>query len=369
MTNVNATTNPIVVDKAAGETDGSTTITYEKERSEEFWERLPGSSWSGVSNTDLFKRAATAEAETKGTFALGAIPLPPRLKPGQTYEVGIFVAGHGPLTTDPIRNSYLKVFSVWKKPEGLKLITDQNEAFGGTWYWRQTHTRIPTDIMTIGVSRTKPTIDINGIPHLQSHEGEPTAPLVISDDHQVEINPLLAGNHYFFVVVVTDAFGNWDFQQAEFTTFRRKLTVEFPTVHIFNDGDPFDHGEGEFWFQVYFGGPRHQDVIQEFHLPTQDIDDWGETDRPYSVGFAHVGSLEVVNPGQESVWVGSRGIEHDGIFESDETAHSRDKALGLPVGRFVETVTNSTLTMDCVNTNDSDFHYGVDVRWSVAYMP
>jgi hypothetical protein len=369
MTQIKATANPIVVDKEVA-TNGSTTIEYEKEESDELWERnsFPISSppyqvmgnWNGPIN--LFARVQTAEAATKGKF-------PVNLKPGQTYEVGIFTAGHGPLR-DPIRKSYLKVFCVWKKPEDRQLITDENRAFGGTWYWHQVHTKIPTDIISIGVSRIKPTIDSNGIPHLQSPDGAPTAPLAVTNDHQVEIKPLLAGNHYFFVVVVTDAFGNWEVKQDEFTTFRRKLTVQFPTVHIFNDGDP-EHGEGEFWFRVYFGGPRgNQNPIQEFHLPTQDIDDWSETDRPYPVGFAHVGLLEVVNPGQETVSVGSWGREHDNLpFEGDEDARSRDKELGFPVGQGKETVTNSMLTLDCINVNNTNFHYGVDVVWSVAYEP
>jgi hypothetical protein len=359
MTQIKATANPIVVDKAVA-TNGSTTIEYEKDESEELWELMPGSNWNGPIN--LFARVQTAEANTKGKFGVN-------LKPGQTYEVGIFAVGHGPLR-DPIRKSYLKVFCVWKKPEDRQLITDENRAFGGTWYWHQIHTKIPTEIFSIGVSRIKPTIDSNGIPHLQSPDGAPTAPLAVTDDHQVEINPLLAGNHYFFVVVVTDAFGNWEVKQEEFTTFRRKLTVEFPTIHIFNDGDP-EHGEGEFWFQVYSGRQNQPNVIQDFHLPEQDIDDWSGTNRPYAVGFAHVGSLQVVKPGEETVSVSSWAIEHDGfgLFESDEKAHG-NTVLPLPAGRFVETVTNSIFMMDCpVVTTDEDFHYGVDVRWSVEYMP
>jgi hypothetical protein len=52
------------------------------------------------------------------------------------------------------------------------------------------------------VSRTPPTLDANGIPQLHAPEGGPTTPLVTSNDHEVEINPLLAGNKYFFTVDV-----------------------------------------------------------------------------------------------------------------------------------------------------------------------
>jgi hypothetical protein len=50
-----------------GQTSGSTTIKYEKEKSEEFWERTSVSSWSGPIN--LFGRVQTADADTKGQFS------------------------------------------------------------------------------------------------------------------------------------------------------------------------------------------------------------------------------------------------------------------------------------------------------------
>jgi hypothetical protein len=303
------------------------------------------------------------EADFAGSFAI-------TLKPGQAYELCVFEEDHGPLTTDPIRRACLTVHCLWKRPEERNLITDHNEAVGGTWYARQTHTNVPTSIVAIGVSRTPPVVDADGIPHLKSPEGAPTSALTTTQNHFVELNPLRPGNHYFFLVLVTDSFGNWDFEEAELTTHRRKLSVGFPTIHIFNDGDPGTYGEGEFWFRVYFGTPPQPQIIEEFHLPTQDVDDWGETDRPYSIGIAHVGGFEVVKPGEENVWVGSRGIEHDGVFENDEQAWSLDTMLPIPAGRFVETVTNSTFFMDCPTaTVGDDFHFGVDVKWSVDYAP
>lgn len=362
MPRVLATPNPIVVDKEAGETQGTTTVSYEKERQQELWEQRSGGGWSQI---NVHVQTGLGDiADSQGHY-------PVTLKPGKVYEVCIFEENHGPRTTDPIRVACLKVFCLWKKPEERALITDQNTASGGTWHAHHVHTKVPTNIVTIGVSRVRPTLDGNGIPVLTSAEGAPTTPLTTSNDHFVEINPLLPGNHYFFLVLVTDSFGNWDFRQEELDTLRRKITVEFPTIHIFNDGDPFNDGEGEFWFRIYFGSPAQPVLVvdPDFHLPTQDIDDWGETDRPYSMGFAHAGPLEVVTPATSRVSVGSWGIEHDGIFESDEGAQSRDAVLPFPAGRFVETVTNSTFSMDCPSSTGDDFHYGVDVRWSVAYAP
>jgi hypothetical protein len=124
------------------------------------------------------------------------------------------------LATDPIRKAYVKVFSVWKKPSVTKLITDENKDTGGTWHWHQIHTSVPTDLAVIGCSRKPPVIDGDGLPHLVSPEGAPTAPLMTTNNHLVEINPLLPGHPYFFTALVTDAGGNWEVLQTSITTMR-----------------------------------------------------------------------------------------------------------------------------------------------------
>jgi hypothetical protein len=351
-----ATPDIIVVDKEAGATSGSTDIQYTKEREEELWERLPGAGWTLI-NVHV-RTGKGDEADLAGEYSI-------TLKPGLMYEVGIFEMDHGPLSTDPNRLADLKVFCLWKKPEDRALITDENRGWGGTWYRHQVATKVPTNIVLIGVSQKPPTFDSNALPRLTDMEGAPTAPLSTDTNHVVEINPLAPGNRYFFAVVVADAFGNWDVRQDKFTTLRRKLTVQFPTLHIYNDGDPFGHGEGEFWFRVSEGGRS----TQEFHLPTQDIDDWSETDRPYPLGFAYLGVPKVIERGEEAVTVFSWGLEHDGFLESDEAAQSfRPAPLPLPVGQGVETVINKSFLMDCpVATSGDDFHYGVEVQWSVEY--
>src|SRR5690349_20660363 len=109
MASLTAATTLIVVDKSVTNS-GTTTITYEKDEFEEMWERVAGGPWTPVSNAMLFTRVAAKSAAEKGVFSMGAAPLPPPLKPGMTYEAGIFTAQHGPLTSDPIRKAYVKVF-------------------------------------------------------------------------------------------------------------------------------------------------------------------------------------------------------------------------------------------------------------------
>jgi len=367
MANVTAAPSPIIVDKTAGQTKGSTGLKYEKQREQELWERYDSGAWSPIN--PHVRLGLGDEADVEGAF-------PITLKPGQSYELGVFDQGHGPTTSDPIERAAATVFCLWKKPQAMGLITDENRAFGGTWYSHQIHTNVPTRIVEIGVSRMPSTLDVNGLPHFKETDGAPTVPLtasgtgpVVSNDHKVELNPLLPGNLYFFAVIVTDANGNWDVRQETFTTLLRKLTVEFPAMHIYNDGDSLSYGEGEFWFEVYSGSQPQRTSIAQFYRPTADIDDWNETDRPYPLGYAHVGQPEAVSPEQARVFVSSRGVEHDGALESDEGAWSKDKQLFFPAGRLIEKVVNQTLLMDCaIATDGDDFHYGVDVRWSVEYV-
>ena len=74
--------------------------------------------------------------------------------------------------------------------------------------------------------------------------------------------------------------------------------------------------------------------------------------------------------GQESVEVMSWGVEHDGFLESDEAAGLlKGIPLSLPSGSLVETVTNRPVFLDCpVATTGDDFHFGVDIRYSVEYL-
>jgi hypothetical protein len=91
------------------------------------------------------------------------------------------------------------------------------------------------------------------------------------------------------------------------------------------------HGEGEFWFRVYTGARNMPNVIEDFHMPTMDIDDWSETDRPYTAGFTHAGTPQSVPETETRVAVSSWAIEHDGFLESDEGAQG-DRDLPLPGG-------------------------------------
>src|SRR5262245_35476722 len=165
--------------------------------------------------------------------------------------------------------------------------------------------------------------------------------------------------------MVTDRGGNWQVLQREFYTLKRQLTVQFPQLHIYNDSDDGSEGEAQFWFRIsHDRGGQPGPLIQAFHFPETEI--YSNTDLP--IGFAHLGVPETVTPGEERVWVVSWGIDDDSP-DADEGAGSRPgMTLDLPVGRS-ETVTNRTVVMDCPpSTTESDFYYGVEIIYSVAYV-
>lgn len=109
-------------------------------------------------------------------------------------------------------------------------------------------------------------------------------------------------------------------------------------------------------------------ILQDFHLPTMDIDDWSETGRPYSIGFAHVeNTFASIPTDRPNIWVGSWGVEHDGPLESDEGAGNFLMKLSLPTGSR-ETVSSRTVKLRCpTTTTGDDFGYEVDVTFSVEY--
>jgi len=215
------------------------------------------------------------------------------------------------------------------------------------------------------VGRNPHAVDADGLPIPNKEDLVYADPVNLGVDHKVDFTPLLAGHRYFFTAMVSDWFGNWQVvQNEELYTLNRKLTVEFIKLHIYNDGDPFGHGKAKFYFQVM----EENEIVQSFHLPYIDIDDWGETDRPYSIYFKYSGVPKPVE--SPFVFVRAMGTEEDGWLEADETAGLAFKQLATPAGRNVETVNNSLYLLDCPpNSVDDDFHFGVEVRWSVEYLP
>jgi hypothetical protein len=357
MATLSAAPDLIVVDKSTGSSTGNAEISYSKDTNfDDLWERTGTGPWTFI---NVHVRTG------RGDEADGSGHYPVTLSPGQIYQLAVFQKDHGPSNTDPIMVKTLLVFCVWKKPTGVPLITDQNRDTGGTWHFHQIHTGIPTSLVTLGVSQVKPTTDANGIPHFANTEGMSMTPPGFTTDHQHEITPLLPGHHYFFVALVTDTLGNWDFKVEEFDTKQRTVSVKFTQMIIYDDGDDLNTGEGEFWFDIYDA----KVLAKSFHQNTMAIDDWSGTGRPYAISFGpHVIGPKRVDLGKEWIGVSSHAVEHDGLFEVDDKAATLlgPRQLPIPHGRFNEAVTNKVLFVDCQPTSGS-LHYSVKTEFSVNY--
>ena len=363
MSSLQTTVNPIVIDNLATppEINGQSMITYNKESTEELWEIQPGSSWSQINVHTL--TGLGDEADRSGSY-------PITLTAGQIYRAGLFDQDHGPLSTDPILRADLTVMAVLKGPEVRQLIVQEDQNTGGTWHRHAVTTNVPTSIAVVGASRTPSAFDPDGIPSLVDPDGGPASPPTITTSHILDLLPLVPGNHYFFTIMVVDALGNWEIRTSEFDTLKRKLTVKFPRIHIFNDGDGGGYGEGEFWFRVSAGNDgQAMHALEDFHLPEMDIDDWSETDRTYPVGFAYAELVpQSIPPDRPHVWISSWAMEHDGLDPDEGAGNLKGIKLALPAGPL-EKVTNSTFLMDGpTTTTGDDFHYGVDVNFSVEYL-
>lgn len=363
MPSITATPNPILIDNLASppETQRPTEINYQKHPDQQLWVRRGNGPWTRADEFTLTGQGAAAATSGRYTVPLAA---------GDFYTAAIFEPSHAPDAADPIVAASVTAFAVLQGPRERQLIRDHSGSVGGTWLDHVVSTKVPTSLVVCGASRTRPSLDGAGIPTLvkpdavQAQVGNRTAL------HTFRLSPLIPGHHYFLTVMVVDATGNWEVRQFDLDTLRRQVTVQFPTIHVFNDGDPMGHGEAEFWFRVSAGGEgRAHDTLQEFHLATMDIDDWSETDRPYQVGFAYTESQpRTVPPDRPHVWISSRATEHDGFLEPDEFAGKLD-ATRLPLPTGPGEVTTGNFTMDCPNMSGADFHYGVDVTFSVDYQP
>lgn len=363
MSTITATPNPIVVDNTISppETAATTTVKYKKEPEEELWEMRPGTTWAPVNVHTL--TGLGDEADFSGTYSI-------TLSPGQIYTAGLFLPLHSPVSTDPLGTKVV-VIAVLKKPTEQKLITDHSGSGGGTWLSHGIKTTKPTTLFVAGASRSPALVNKIGIPKLVDPDAVIPAPFGPAVSHFFELTPLVPGHHYFLTAMVVDAGGNWEVLDVEQDTLRRKLTVQFPKMVVFNDGDWATTGEAEFWFEVSAGndtGPAQS--LQSFNLPEPDLDDWGETGRPYTLGYAYIeNQAQAVSAGRTSIWVHSWAREDDGPW-GDDTAGSainKGKRLNLPVGPS-EKVPSGSFTMD-VAASSGDLHYAVDVTFAVDYLP
>jgi hypothetical protein len=358
---IQADPNPIIVDNTASppKTHGATKVIYAKDSSQEVWEKNPGLGWDGP--LDLFRWVDDnpREADHRGRHTVN-------LRAGEFYTAGVFNEFQGPTSTDPVGTT-VTAFAVLKKPVVRTLITDHSGSAGGTWLTHALQTSVPTTLVLAGTSLSQATRDGIGLPTLVDPDAALPNQLGPASHHHFNLDPLVPGQHYFLTMMVVDAGGNWEVLDVDQNTLRRKLTVEFKKIHVFKDGDANSTGEADFWFRVYAGDSRPKgEALSTFHKYLDPIDGG----KNYPIAFSHKDPGPVaISPNSPNIWVNSNGVEHDPFWEPDDYAGglSGTAQLSLPTGPS-ENVTTSML-LDCPLVSGYEFHYGVVVDFSVAYLP
>ena len=357
------TANPavIVLDLDAGQSDGTTVVTYEKAMTDELWHQQSGGPWELIADpADL--------PGFDGQFAVYGGSYPAQLSLGDAYRVGIFRENRGPLGPRVQLLANLSVVAVGRRMRSDLILVEQGQT-GGTWHSHVVRTREPTRVAVVAASRSGIPIGQDDFPEPTTFEGTTTFPATLMQSHRPVTTDLLAGNDYAYLVLVATPSGEWDYRVVDFTTLRRQLTVQFPRIIVFHDGDANTTGEAQFRFRVMnYAGAGQPELIEEFVTGELTVDDWSESGRPYPMGYAHIGSPQRVDELSNVVWVASLGTEDDSPWGSDG-AWGRDQRLFFPSAEGAEEVTNSFVHIDCPpSTHESSFHYGVDVIWSVRYV-
>jgi hypothetical protein len=145
----------------------------------------------------------------------------------------------------PFLKPYIRVGCVWQQKGPTPLITDNTSATGGTWITVRVATSEATQVLYSQVSLDEPVTNAKGLPFMDSPMGRRISYARSNDGHthDFEHTSLLPGQRYFYLVVVMDNQGNWDWKSLELVTRKRKVTVSFPEIRVFNDGDWATTGE------------------------------------------------------------------------------------------------------------------------------
>jgi hypothetical protein len=195
--------------------------------------------------------------------------------------------------------------------------------------------------------------------------------------HVLEAATLLPGHEYFVTLRLSDRDGRWSLPATDpFATKRRTVTLGFPVIHLFNDGDNHGSGEAEFGVSVYRGEwdgqMRHVGGRQ---LADDDNPMTVTTGMPdFATGFAPL----TIGPDRyrshkDCVKVIVHGVEYDGIGESNEHAanflhHDSLGAIPMPTGRGKETVALDGTWHTALPMAGSDtFSFALFVWWQISY--
>jgi hypothetical protein len=382
----------IVINKLGG--TGSTTLEYYSPARATIWKRLDGERWGKLDLIEIARRARgrhltadeAEETERRGKFRTE------ELRAGQVLQYGLLI--NAP-EIDPNSPSFkveqfyeiVTIAAIVAGASETGWILDQGSSVGGTFYFRRVVTgtlgrpgpRITTMRLEVGQKRPvrHPAASIWHLPHPKQVVDSPR-----TTDHRLEALDLLPGHHYFATVLLIDSEGRWSSLREDFTTLRRRVTVNFTGLEIVIDGDDNATGEAEFKFQVPRGArySRGMAIEKQFPYENGNLSDKinGRHINLEPLNFTHVMGPEKVRPKDRYVAIRVLRAEDDthagdwffSLFNSDESVSSYAWPLTLPTGLGKEQVINAREFAHAFPKEppNHNFAFKVTVRYSVEYM-
>jgi hypothetical protein len=257
---------------------------------------------------------------------------------------------------------------------------------GGTYWWARVAVVASSPWVRLQIGFQAP-VSVNGV--LEIPDAHPSTEK-LSDEapvHELEIDTLLPGNDYFFVLTVADAgstgsSGDWQQFSGPFKTLQRGAAIFFKEIVFTNAGDSGDGGPGAFAFQIreygsYLPGTTAppDNVLRDFSFTIQHFNDGEVVDlSPY--GTAYLIAPKKVTPESEYIGVHLRGVEHDewpDLSDVSTTLFNRTVRLNFPRGRFKEDFSNRIekiyATYKGRGAGQDEFEFYVNVQYSSLYLP
>jgi hypothetical protein len=282
----------------------------------------------------------------------------------------------------PLGSQTIMILGLLKKPIKTHWTSERKETVGGTYCW-----------LRIGTPDVRTTVRVNVTQRVSDRNDYSTqfeTYRVRELESQMVVEPLLPGQLYDRTIRYVDSSGNWWDETDTFTTLQRVVTLTADSVYIIDDGDPLADGEASFMIMFYqdrtptdafFLGNEDYKVHDGQTIPIAEVPRF-DFSQPWEFPFSERGPAvrvygpEIVTAFTERIGIRTLGIEHDGLFESDEVATSEVDEIGgvlfLPIPAGVEeTVVDATGSIEAASYNkleEGAFKFSVKYRFSVSYV-
>jgi hypothetical protein len=384
-----ANPDTIIVDTDNGQTIGHTQIFYDGNGNEvDIWERGPSGKWASKPLNLILLAHASTSAEAQKAMREGTF-LSRDIAPGELVTYGLALRQSGlnqpsfnPNTPGISKGRFaamLTIAALLKRSGEPDWITDQGTRTGGTFYRRTITTGAFPTYCVMQIGQDKPVRDHLGM--FRFMLPEQTRQSTFTTFHTIEATPLLPGTHYYATIRLSNSKGQWSSLAEDFTTWRRRVEVQFHhiTIHDDGDNDTFwtgqDDGEVTFSLKVFEG----RTSVQEFTWGEGKVsDENGKNVVLFDPPLTYVLGPKSVSPAEREIGVNITGTEDDDLgdehAENSATVIQHDSSprirlFNVPVGFGREQVPLISENVVAHPVGDgSSLHFTVKVSHAIDYV-